>query len=119
VAAVCGTRCAGTLWPKGSGEEGQPIRVGAYGTGPLPIVDAAGAEAAVKLIDQRYWQLEHLEATGGSRYGIFISGTRGTIRHVRLRNLVVHGVTGTVKEKASGLVVIRAPGEVQMEVRFG
>jgi hypothetical protein len=110
-----GTRCAGTLWPKGSGEEGQPIRVNAYGTGPLPIVDAGGAEAAVRLFDQRYWELEHLEVTGGSRYGIFISGTSGTIRHFRLRHLVVHGVTGTVKEKASGLVVIRAPGEVQME----
>jgi hypothetical protein len=110
-----GTRCAGTLWPKGSGEEGRTIRVGAYGSGPLPIIDAGGAEAAVKLFDQRYWTLEHLEITGGSRYGIFISGTTGTVRHFRLRSLVVHGVTGTVKEKASGLVVIRAPGAVQME----
>jgi hypothetical protein len=28
-----GTRCAGMLWPKGSGEAGRPIRVGSYGAG--------------------------------------------------------------------------------------
>ncbi len=110
-----GTRCSGALWPRGSGEEGRPVRLGAYGSGPLPVIDAEGAEAAVRLFDQRHWELENLEITGGSRYGIFISGSSGTIRHFRLRNLVVHGVTGTVKEKASGLVVIRAPGEVQLE----
>jgi hypothetical protein len=110
-----GTRCSGALWPKGSGAAGRPIRLGAYGSGPLPVVDAGGAEATVKLFDQHHWELENLEVTGGSRYGIFISGTSGTIRHFRLRNLVVHTVTGTVKEKASGLVVIRAPRELQME----
>ena len=39
-----GRRCTGMLWPKGSGEPGKPIRLAAYGEGPLPIVDAAGAE---------------------------------------------------------------------------
>jgi len=42
-----GTRCTGTLWPKGSGEPDRPIHLAAYGEGPLPIVDAAGGEAAV------------------------------------------------------------------------
>ena len=47
-----GTRCTGSLWPKGSGEPGKPIRLGAYGAGALPIIDAAGGRAAVTLFNQ-------------------------------------------------------------------
>jgi len=105
-----GTRCTGMLWPKGSGEPDRPIRLAAYGTGPLPIVDAAGGEAAVKLFDQQHWHIETIEATGGNPYGIHISGSRGTLRHFRVRNVVVHGVGGEVKTKSSGLVVMAAGG---------
>jgi hypothetical protein len=103
-----GTRCSGTLAPRGSGEPGRPIRIGVYGEGPLPIVDAAGGEAAVKLFNQHHWHIENIEAVGGDPYGIFISGDQGTLRHFRIRNLVVHGVTGEVEEKTSGLVVMSA-----------
>jgi sugar phosphate isomerase/epimerase len=105
-----GTRCTGMLWPKGSGEPGKPIRLAAYGEGPLPIVDAARGEAAVKLFDQQHWHVETLEATGGSPYGIYVSGSKGTLRHFRIRNVVVHGVGGEVKSKASGLLVVAAGG---------
>ena len=45
-----GTRCGGMLWPKGSGQPGTPIRLGAYGTGALPVIEAADTdEAAIKL----------------------------------------------------------------------
>jgi hypothetical protein len=105
-----GTRCTGTLWPKGSGEPGRPIRIGAYGEGPLPIVDAAGREAAVRLFNQQHWHVEDLEAVGGSPYGIHVSGDAGVLRHLRIRDVVVHGVTGEVKTKSSGLVVVAAGG---------
>ncbi len=105
-----GTRCTGTLWPKGSGEPGKPIRLAAYGDGPLPIVDAAGGEAAVKLFDQQHWHVETIEATGGSPYGVLISGSKDVLRHFRIRNVVVHGVGGEVKNKASGLLVVAAGG---------
>ena len=105
-----GTRCTGALWPKGSGEPGRPIRLAAYGVGPLPVVDAGGAESAVRLFDQEHWEIEALEATGGSPYGIRVSGSRGVLRHFRLRNVVVHGVGGEVKAKTSGLVVFDAGG---------
>jgi hypothetical protein len=105
-----GTRCTGTLWPKGSGEPDRPIRLAAYDTGPLPIVDAAGGEAAVKLFDQQYWHVETIEATGGNPYGIHISGSQGTLRHFRVRNVVVHDVGGEVKAKTSGLLVVAAGG---------
>src|SRR5512142_1279526 len=35
-----GTRCTGQLWPKGSGNAEHPIRVAAYGSGVLPLIDA-------------------------------------------------------------------------------
>lgn len=105
-----GTRCTGTLWPKGSGEPGRPIRLAAYGEGPLPVVDAAGGEAAVKLFDQQHWHVETIEATGGSPYGIHISGSGGTLRHFRVRDVVVHGVGGEPKTKASGLLVVATGG---------
>ena len=50
-----GTRCAGMLWPKGSGEAGRPIRVGSYGRGARPVIDGAGHEAALKLFNQQGW----------------------------------------------------------------
>ena len=105
-----GMRCAGTLWPKGSGEPGRPLRLAAYGTGALPVVDAGASEAAVKLFDQQHWEIETIEAVGGNPYGIHVSGSRGLLRHFRIRNVVVHGVGGEVKTKSSGLVVMAAGG---------
>jgi len=110
-----GARCAGMLWPKGSGEPGQPIRLGAYGAGPLPVIEAGGSEAAVKLFDQQHWEIEHLETTGGAPYGVLISGTSGHLRHFRLRNLVVRDVTGEVKAKGSGLVALLAPPPLTLD----
>ena len=104
-----GAECVGTLSPKGSGEDGRPIRLGAYGEGRLPQVRAAGAEAAVKLANQQFWEIENLDASGGNPYGVYIAadGAR-PVRHIVLRDLLVHDVGGTVKTKASGLVVVSA-----------
>ena len=108
-----GSRCTGMLHPKGSGEPGRPIRVGAYGEGPLPVVDGTGEKAAVALFNQEYWHVESLEATGSDPYGIHISGDRGILKHFRIRNVVVHGVTGEPERKTSGLLVITAGGADQ------
>lgn len=108
-----GTRCQGMLWPKGSGQEGRPIRVGAYGQGTLPLINGTGHEAALKLFNQEYWVLENLETSGGDPYGVLISGDRGSLRHFRLTNLVVHDVTGQVKSKLSGLVVVISGSDQQ------
>ena len=109
-----GTRCAGQLWPKGSGDAERPIRIGAYGRGALPVVDAESADAAIKLLDQQHWVIETLETTGGDPYGVFVSGTRGELRGFVLRNLVVHDVGGEAKSKVSGLVVVTASGAARM-----
>jgi hypothetical protein len=109
-----GTECHGFLWPKGSGSKTAVIRLTAYGQGARPkIIAGKDAEEAFKLFDQEYWDVDSLEFAGGKIFGVFISGERGILHHIHLRNLVVHDVHGEeVKHKESGLVVI-SPGKVQ------
>ncbi|MCL6506335.1 MAG: right-handed parallel beta-helix repeat-containing protein [Bryobacteraceae bacterium] len=110
-----GTRCRGMLWPKGSGVEDRPIRLSAYGSGPLPVIEAAGHEAAIKLFDQHHWHIENLHTRGGNPYGVLVSGTTGTLRHFRLRDLLVEEVSGQVNTKSSGLVAVLAPEALRIE----
>ena len=93
-----------------------PIRIGAYGSGPLPVIEAdAKSEAALRLIDQQGWHISNIETVGGNPYGILISGTKGTLRHFRLKDLVVRDVTGTPKTKRTGLVTVWAPAGLTIE----
>ncbi len=111
-----GTRCSGSLSPKGSGEDGRPIRIGAYGDGPLPVIEAGSAEAAVNLVDQHGWEIEHLETSGGNHFGIYVGATKKEkLTYYRIRNVVVHDVAGTVKEKRSGLVVVSGENGAVLE----
>jgi hypothetical protein len=100
-----GATCEGVLWPKGSGVAGNPITLGPYGAGAMPVVKADGQAAAVRLIDQHDWEIRGIEATGSAEYGIHVSGTG--LARLRLIDCVVHGVnsTGKMTAKASGLVV--------------
>src|SRR5262249_13796226 len=109
-----GTRCPGQLFPKGSGEPGRPILLGAYGDGPLPVIERSGTGAAIKLFNQSHWVVETLETTGGSPFGVYVSGSRGEMSGIVLRNLVVHDVTGEPKSKTSGLVVVFATDSAHM-----
>lgn len=103
-----GSVCSGMLGPKGSGSDGRPIRLDAYGTGALPKIIGTGQQAGIKLQDQQYWEVAHLDVTGGNPYGVFITGTASHLKHFRLTDLVVHDVTGVPKTKQTGLVVIGA-----------
>jgi hypothetical protein len=109
-----GTECHGFLWPKGSGSASAVIRLTAYGQGARPkIIAGKDAEEAFKLFDQEYWDVDSIEFAGGTLFGVFVSGEKGILHHIHLRNLVVHDVHGgEVKHKESGLVVI-SPGKVQ------
>lgn len=108
-----GTVCHGTLAPQGSGSEGAPIRLTAYGEGARPMVIAdRSAEEALKLFNQQYWDIDSLDISGSRTYGIFISGDNGILHHIHLSNLSVHDVIGgEMKHKESGLVSI-SPGSV-------
>ena len=111
-----GTRCSGALTPRGSGTEALPIRIGAYGSGALPVIEAdASSEAALRLFDQQGWHISNIEAVGGNPYGILITGNKGTLRHFRLKDLVVRDVAGAPKSKRTGLVSIWAPAGLAIE----
>ena len=93
------------------------IRLTAYGEGARPkIVAGAGDRQALLLFNQEYWQIDSLDVAGGSRYGIFVSGDKGVLHHIRLKNLYVHDVYGgAFKNKDNGLVVV---GPSSMNVFF-
>ncbi len=111
IALARGTVCHGSISPQGSGAEGSPIRLTAYGQGPRPrIVAAAGDRQALLLFNQEYWQIDSLDLSGSSTYGIFVSGDKGAMHHIHLKNLFVHDVQGgAMKSKDNGLVVV-GPG---------
>ena len=101
-------RCGQRIW-----RADHPVRLTAYGEGPRPkIVAGDKPTQAFKLFNQEYWDIDSLDFSGGSRFGIFISGDKGILHHIHLTNLLVHGVLGQdMKSKESGLVVI-SPGAV-------
>ena len=103
-----GTLCNGELHPQGSGTAAAPLRLAAYGEGPLPrIIADATAKAALRLSNQQYWEIESLDLRGGSTFGILVESTAGTLHHLVFRDLRVHDVRGPLKIKNSGLVVIQ------------
>jgi hypothetical protein len=71
---------------------------------------------AFQLQDQQYWTIAQMEFSGGNPHGVYVSGTRGVLRGIHLRDIAVHGVTGAPKTKEGGLVVIAAgSGEQRFE----
>jgi hypothetical protein len=107
-----GGRYAGSLQPQGSGIDGSPIGISAYGTGALPIIDGSGQESAVKLFNQEYWQFDSLDITGSQRFGIFVSGDMASrvLHYIRLTNLNVHDLNGSPRWD-SGLIVVAPIGD--------
>ena len=108
LALARGTTCKGSFAPKGSGNQDHIIRVTAYGSGPRPkIVAPSTARQALLLFNQQYWQIDSLDISGGSKYGIFVSGDKGVLHHLYLKNLYVHSVYGgKLRNKDNGLVIV-------------
>lgn len=99
----------GQLWPKGSGKEGQPIRVGMYGGGVKPVINGEGlVEDAVLLKNQEYWEIENLEvtntgATRAIRRAVHLALENfGDAHHIYIRSLTIHDVNGVDAPKANG-----------------
>ena len=61
----------GTLTLNGSGTKEQPIRLGRYGEGGLPVLNGLGTNesATIELLDQSYWHIGPLEITNRQRAG--------------------------------------------------
>lgn len=98
-----GTVCNGMLKPQGSGTEGNLIRIGAYGDGPLPRIDAQGMyAAAVHIEDMSHVVVQDLELTNPGNLsephrGLYLTAAESTVRNVEIRGLYIHDVTGLVK----------------------
>ena len=110
IAFARGTVCRGTFTPAGSGTAAKPIRLTAYGKGQRPRIVAANTDPLVLgLSNQEYWQIDSLDLSGANHYGIFITGDKGTLHHLYLKNLYVHAIRGGgLKNKDNGLVVVGA-----------
>jgi hypothetical protein len=125
-----GGRWKGNFCPKGSGTEGRPIVVTAYGNGPLPELDAAGViakgakiSATIRLFNQEYWEFSNLKIknfrpfekpvrlnsetknawTNSTKIGIFIEGRdAGTLHHIHFTGLEICDVNGAMETKDNG-----------------
>lgn len=112
-----GSSWTGQLSPKGSGEKGNPIIIGAYGEGEeRPLIQGNNwcgengddltnriFNAAVYFYNQQYWEITSLEVTNRipgdnpddhiKKYGILIMGEdAGTLEHMYCQDLYVHDV---------------------------
>ncbi|AUG80576.1 hypothetical protein CFP65_5896 [Kitasatospora sp. MMS16-BH015] len=123
-----GTSCPGTLAPSGSGTAAAPITIGAYGTGPLPAINANGGTQAVLLANQSYVQLRDLDLSAPgdnttTRRGVYVyAADAGTLPGIVLQGLDIHDVRGKLPATtttgngtgkyagASGGIVVEAQG---------
>ncbi|MDF3059003.1 MAG: hypothetical protein K0R17_3218, partial [Rariglobus sp.] len=108
-----GSAWTGTLTPKGSGNSTSRLVFDAYGTGPAPIIDGAGASNAVMLWSKNYFTFQNFNVTNtatneGYRAGIrlaFVGAASPagvtTFRSVKLLNNEIHHVAGSTNRDAA------------------
>ncbi|MFH8349799.1 right-handed parallel beta-helix repeat-containing protein [Streptomyces sp. NPDC018045] len=88
-----GATCRGTLAPKGSGTAQAPVTVEPYGSG-VPVVDGAGASAAVLLQNVEYYQLRKITVTNTGATAARRAGIRVLLRDYGIgHHYVIDGVT--------------------------
>lgn len=91
---------SGELAPQGSGASGNPIVLSSYGSGAAPIINGAGAAAAVYLVNQQYWTIQNLEITNTASSATVRSGiqlendTSGVLNGIHILNNNIHDVLG-------------------------
>lgn len=94
----------GQLHPQGSGAAARPIRIDRYGKGPLPVINPGNAAGpGLKLSNQQWWEIRHLEITSGAppepgqgRAGITVlaEGPGGHTGHIVIGNCYLHDIWG-------------------------
>ena len=114
-----GSTWSGQLRPKGSGAEGKPIRIDCYGTGPLPVIDQGELSGnVVELVDQEYWEISHLEVSGGREKpderagGIHVkaSGAGRVLKHIVIRDCLIRNILGSIRYYDSCAIWVGVPG---------
>jgi len=109
-----GTVYTGQLKPKGSGIKGAPIVIDMYGVGPKPRIDGKGAHLDTVLLENvEYWEVNDIEITNLSpKRKAWLTGIKvwannfGTIHHIRLKNLYVHDVNGSLRKDTEGCGIL-------------
>ncbi|HYQ56369.1 MAG TPA: right-handed parallel beta-helix repeat-containing protein, partial [Draconibacterium sp.] len=94
----------GQMFPKGEGEVGNPIVISSYGGDKKPIIDIDDAEgAAIRLVNQSWWEIRNIEVTSGDkpklgigRQGIvaLYEGDNAGIEHIVIEDCFIHDVWG-------------------------
>ncbi len=106
-----GSSWHGQLEPKGHGRAGEPVIIGMYGDGAKPAIHGNGEKDYTLLLENvEYWEVGELEITNrgkspepGRRGVIVRAMNMGDCRGIRLKNLVVHSVNGSlIKEQRQG-----------------
>lgn len=107
-----GCRFEGQLTPHGSGAEGAPIKLDAYGAGPLPVIDIGAAYGAgIRLDNQEYWEIRHIEITSGAPAGeghrqgirVHISGAGRVYHHIVISGCYIHDLWGLLGGRYEGV----------------
>jgi len=109
-----GTVYTGQLKPKGSGKKGEPIVIDKYGVGNKPRIDGKGKYIDTVLLENvQYWEVNNLEITNlGPKRQEWQTGVRvfansfGTMHHIKLKNLYVHDVNGSLNKDNEGCGII-------------
>lgn len=121
-----GTRYAGHLAPHGSGAEGAPIVIDAYGEGPKPRLDGEGRyRETVLLHNVEQWEIRNLEVTnegetrGERRSGVAVSlDNFGTAHHIHLIGLYIHDVNSMTEKERGGSGIVWGNGGERVKSRF-
>ena len=108
-----GRRFEGSLQLSARGTAEAPVRIGAYGEGAAPVIDAKGHLAGVHLVGSHYVTVQDLEITadGGAvsqgrkdrRYGVYVQGLYGSTSHITLDNLTLYKIYPEAPAKHEGI----------------
>lgn len=113
----------GFLRLKDSGKPNAPIRVGAYGAGARPVIDATGYKSGLTIMDSDNWHIDDLEIRGADMAGIFIGSTRDglVLKHFRINNCLVQNVGDTAKldwdlsRSTGGIIIVNGTLDLDKE----
>ena len=98
-----GEKWVGTLSPKGSGAEENPVKIGKYGEGDLPIIQGPGTKLsnAIYLYNQSYWEISDIKVTNPEPQDIpkypkraiyILAEDAGEINHIHIKNVEITDV---------------------------
>ena len=104
----------GKLMIQGQGKSDQPIYIGSYGNGEMPVIDGKGWRAAIHLRNGKFIRVANLElvADGGDvhedeaikhRYGVLMEfENAGAYGDITLKNLSIHHIFSTIQTPRGG-----------------